>query len=59
MKHMNKIRPVSHKTVMPQLVAQLVSRCDRFIVVKPTHAISNLRFDTDVVFMTNYSFSGT
>jgi hypothetical protein len=30
----------------------------RFLVVKLTHPGSNPSFDIDVVFMTNYSFSG-
>jgi hypothetical protein len=34
-------------------LAQLV----RFLVVKLTHTCLNLRFDMDVIFMANYSFS--
>jgi hypothetical protein len=34
-------------------LAQLV----RFLVVKLTHTFLNLRFNMDVIFMTNYSFS--
>jgi hypothetical protein len=30
----------------------------RFLVVKLTYSILNLRFDMDVVFMSNYFFSG-
>jgi hypothetical protein len=38
-------------------MTKLNTQLERFIMVKPIHPVSNLRVDSNIIFMTNYSFS--